>query len=184
MIAAIVARPGSGLDRCNWTASPGRAARAGKRSGARAPTKWRRRESNPRKVPLSVNVAGYAERGSRRTARLIPAQAAKLGQIEVAAAEHADDLRPGRRVDLPSAERRDSRRRRPLGDELCVGHRPKDVLEDPLIGHRDDLVHEAADELEGRLPHALDAQAVDDRVHAVERHELAALDTRLHRRPV
>src|SRR5512133_3686882 len=55
---------------------------------------------------------------ARPRSGLVPAQPAELREVQVAAAEDADDIRPRRRFDLTSAECGDGRRGRPFSDEL------------------------------------------------------------------
>src|ERR671918_77425 len=138
--------------------------------------KIRMMRANPR---VCFEVDEYDGRGSWRSAIV----QGTFEELAGADAERALALLSERFAE-PLSERGDRRGRGGLHHELRVRHRPDDVLEDGLVGHRDELVHEAADELEGVLADALHAQPVDDRVAALEGDPLTRLDARLHRGPI
>ena len=61
---------------------------------------------------------------------LVQDATAQLLEVDVAAAEHADDLRAGLRLDAPREQRRDGGGRCALDDQLAARHRPQHRVED------------------------------------------------------
>src|SRR5215471_5910701 len=71
---------------------------------------------------------------ARNVVNLVPAETLELVEIHIPAAQHANDLRAGRRLDQPVQERGHRRRSGTFRHELRVVHRPDDGIEDLLVG--------------------------------------------------
>ena len=86
---------------------------------------------SPRQEPRGRSPLSEAIAPRRRAPRiLIPAEVVELGEVEVPPREHADDLRPRRRLHEAGAHGGDRRRGGALGNELAALHRPEDARED------------------------------------------------------
>src|SRR5262245_26277921 len=117
----------------------------------------------------------------RAEGELVPAHAGELVELDVAAAQHADDCRAGLGVHQAVQERRHRRGGRTLDDDLRPRERPEQGLEDLLVRKRDDLVDVPAHDLQRLLADTLDSQPVDHAVDLFELDQLTLLDAALHR---
>src|SRR5579859_653549 len=121
---------------------------------------------------------------TRIRARLIPLQSPELIQVYVAAAEYGHNLRSRGRLDQAMQQRGHRRCGGAFHHQLAVRHDPDHRVEDFFVRQGDDVIHKALHDRERVLAYALHAQAVNDAVDFIERHQVSGFDAALHGRAI
>jgi hypothetical protein len=129
---------------------------------------------------LELVVRRHGVHAAEDSEALVPREVTQPVDVDVPAAEDADDRPTSLDTYEPREQSGNGSCRRALHHELAARHDPEQGVEDVAIRQRDDVVDALADDAMRKRSDPFHAKAVDDAIDLVERHDLSLLEAAPH----